>query len=90
MATDRGAAEAGAEAIGARTAAGEFVFLNLRLRQGFELSEFAARFGYEFDAAFGPQASRALDCGLLMRENGRIRLSERGLELADSVFAEFV
>jgi hypothetical protein len=30
------------------------------------------------------------DAKLLLREDGRIRLSDRGLEVADSVFAEFV
>ena len=37
-----------------------------------------------------PQTARLFDGGLLLREDGRVRLSERGLELADSVFAEFL
>jgi oxygen-independent coproporphyrinogen-3 oxidase len=85
-----GLAEAGAEIVDAATAAGEFVFLNLRLREGFALSDFAARFGVAFDARFGGQAAKLFEAGLLLRENGRIALSDRGLELADSVFAEFV
>jgi oxygen-independent coproporphyrinogen-3 oxidase len=85
-----GLAEAGAETVDAETAAGEFVFLNLRLREGFALSDFAARFGVAFDARFGGQAAMLFEAGLLLRENGRIALSDRGLELADSVFAEFV
>jgi oxygen-independent coproporphyrinogen-3 oxidase len=85
-----GNCESGAEVIDARTAAGEFVFLNLRLREGFALADFAARFGTGFDAVFGAQAAPLIEGGLLLDEGGRIRLSERGLELADSVFAEFV
>jgi oxygen-independent coproporphyrinogen III oxidase len=85
-----GIAEAGSETVDAATAAGEFVFLNLRLRDGFALSDFAARFGVSFDARFGEQAASLFDAELLLREDGRIRLSDRGLELADSVFAEFV
>ncbi len=85
-----GNAEAGAESIDEKTAAGEFVFLNLRLREGFMLAEFEKRFGCSFDAAFGPLVERLVDDELLIREPDRIRLSERGLELADSVFAEFV
>ena len=46
--------------------------------------------GASFDARFATQAARLLDAELLQREDGRIRLSDRGLELADSVFAEFV
>jgi putative oxygen-independent coproporphyrinogen III oxidase len=85
-----GLAEAGAETIDARTAAGEFVFLNLRLRQGFALADFAGRFGRAFDDLFGARAQRLFEDNLLIRDGGRIRLSERGVELADSVFAEFV
>jgi oxygen-independent coproporphyrinogen-3 oxidase len=85
-----GDAEAGAEFIDEKTAAGEFVFLNLRLRAGFMLADFEQRFGRSFDAAFGPLAARLIDDELLIREADTIRLSDRGLELADSVFAEFV
>ncbi|HKV54536.1 MAG TPA: hypothetical protein VJN94_07810, partial [Candidatus Binataceae bacterium] len=85
-----GSAEAGFEEVDAATAAGEFVFLNLRLRDGFELAEFERRFGESFDARFGLGSARLFDGGLLIREGGRIYLSERGLELADSVFAEFL
>jgi oxygen-independent coproporphyrinogen-3 oxidase len=85
-----GRAESGKEEIDAATGAGEFVFLNLRLREGFTLAEFHARFEREFDEAFGARAARLAEDGLLVREGGRVRLSNRGLELGDSVFAEFV
>ena len=71
-------------------ARGEFVFLNLRLREGFELADFEARFGVELRRIFGARAARLFEGGLLIRAEGRICLSERGLELADSVFAEFI
>jgi putative oxygen-independent coproporphyrinogen III oxidase len=83
-------AEAGDEAVDKRTAEGEFVFLNLRLIDGFMLDDFERRFGEGFDNVFGRRAARLFEGGLLVRDGGRIRLSERGLELADSVFAEFV
>jgi oxygen-independent coproporphyrinogen III oxidase len=86
----RGLAETGSETVDAEVAAGEFVFLNLRLREGFALEDFAERFGVSFDDRFGARSSILFDAKLLMREGGRIRLSDRGLELADSVFAEFV
>jgi len=85
-----GIAEAGAEVIDRRTAAGEFIFLNLRLREGFALSDFSARVGYDFDRLFGACTAQLFESRLLLRENGRVRLSDRGLELADSIFAEFV
>ena len=85
-----GLAEAGAETVDAEVAAGEFVFLNLRLREGFALADFEARFDLSFDARFGARSAILFDAKLILQEGGRIRLSDRGLELADSVFAEFV
>ncbi|HLK87227.1 MAG TPA: radical SAM family heme chaperone HemW [Candidatus Binataceae bacterium] len=85
-----GCAQAGDEPIDARRARGEFVFLNLRLRAGLSLADFAGRFGESFESAFGERAARLFEGGLLVREDGRIYLSDRGLELADSVFAEFI
>jgi oxygen-independent coproporphyrinogen III oxidase len=85
-----GWAESGGEEIDQVTGAGEFVFLNLRLRNGFTEQEFAARLGRRFDDVFGTRTARLVEGGLLVRNAGRISLSDRGLELADSVFAEFV
>jgi oxygen-independent coproporphyrinogen-3 oxidase len=86
----QGIAEAGSEMIERSTLEGEFVFLNLRLRKGFHLLEFAQRFGESFDARFGNVAASLTAGGLLVREQGRIFLTDRGLEIADSVFAEFL
>ncbi len=86
----QGTAEAGSEVIEKITLAGEFVFLNLRLRKGFHLLEFARRFGEGFDTRFGNVAATLIAGGLLVQERGRVFLTDRGLEIADSVFAEFL
>jgi oxygen-independent coproporphyrinogen III oxidase len=86
----RANAEAGAETIDEATAHSEFVFLNLRLRDGFALADFHERFGRNFECIFGGVATPLFNNGLLMRDGGRIKLTDRGLEMADSVFAEFV
>jgi oxygen-independent coproporphyrinogen-3 oxidase len=85
-----GIAEAGFELTDRATAVSEFVFLNLRLRAGFALVEFANRFGQDFVGYFGDTVSRLLDNRLLVVEQGRAFLSERGVALGDSIFAEFV
>jgi oxygen-independent coproporphyrinogen-3 oxidase len=66
------------------------VFLNLRLRDGFALEDFTRRFGPSFEEIFESRTARLFEGGLLENQRGRIRLTDRGLELADSVFAEFV
>lgn len=88
--TGREIAEAGAETIDEKTAQSEFVFLNLRLRDGFALKDFHARFGRNFECIFGRVATPLLNDGLLTLERGRMFLTARGLEMADSVFAQFV
>jgi oxygen-independent coproporphyrinogen-3 oxidase len=90
LATESGTAETGSESVEPQTSMGEFVFLNLRLREGFAEEDFNARFSTSFDAVFGSRVGRLFEGGLLENRAGRIQLSERGLELADSVFAEFV
>jgi len=87
---ERRLAEAGAETIGEATAQSEYVFLNLRLREGFALADFHARFGRHFECIFANVATPLLNNGRLTLERGRIFLTVRGLEMADSVFAEFV
>jgi oxygen-independent coproporphyrinogen-3 oxidase len=90
LATESGLAETGSETVAPQTSMGEYVFLNLRLRDGFALADFASRFGTSFDEIFGSRTGRLFEGGLLENSAGRIRLTDRGLELADSVFAEFV
>jgi coproporphyrinogen III oxidase-like Fe-S oxidoreductase len=85
-----GTAQAGSEHLDPQISASEFVFLNLRLIEGFEPARFEDRFGLAFEERFGAVAERLFEGGLLLREGGRVRLSDRGLELADSVFAEFL
>jgi oxygen-independent coproporphyrinogen III oxidase len=90
LATETGIAETGSETVAPATARGEYVFLNLRLREGFAREDFNSRFAVGFDEIFGARAARLFEGGLLENDAGRIRLTDRGLELADSVFAEFV
>jgi putative oxygen-independent coproporphyrinogen III oxidase len=73
MVSHGGRAESGAEEIDAAIGASEFVFLNLRLREGFCLDDFRARFGREFDEVFGPRAARM--AGLSLRG---VRVGRRG------------
>ena len=59
-------------------------------REGFAIADFRERFGRNFECIFGGVATPLFNNGLLTLDRGRIKLTDRGLEMADSVFAEFV
>lgn len=89
LVAERGTAAVAGECLGAAQAMGEFCFLGLRLLAGLEVGRFERRFGRRLEEVY-PQVAELLAEGLLQRENGRLRLAERGLAVADSVFAAFV
>lgn len=77
------------ECLDDRQAQGECVFLALRCREGLGEETFRERFGIRFSAAF-PHVEELHRDGLLRHQDGRWQLSERGLLVADSVFATFL
>ncbi|MCD7882839.1 MAG: hypothetical protein LUI87_03900 [Lachnospiraceae bacterium] len=57
---------------------------------GVSEKEFSDRFGIPVDAVYGEPLERLLSLKLLRRENGRIFLTQRGLDLSNPVMAEFL
>jgi oxygen-independent coproporphyrinogen-3 oxidase len=88
-ATATGQARATLELLDEQQARGEFVFLALRRAAGVSAPEFRARFGCALEACF-PHLASLVAQGLLEPVDERWRLTERGLLLADSVFATFL
>jgi oxygen-independent coproporphyrinogen-3 oxidase len=78
------------ERLPAEERAREALMLGLRLREGIDLAQFAARFGttpHELEPARLP---RQLDAVLLEIADGRLRLTREGCFLADSVISELL
>ena len=71
-------------------AMGEFMIMGLRLIAGVEEKEFERRFQEKMTAVYGEPLKRLCDQGLLRHWDGRYSLTERGLDLANRVMAEFV
>jgi putative oxygen-independent coproporphyrinogen III oxidase len=84
-----GQAVAGSEPTDLRSAAGEFMFSGLRLTSGICLSTFGARFGIPALQLY-PKIPEWLGEELMEMDGDRLRLTRRGLLLADSIFAHFV
>lgn len=70
--------------------ASETVIMSLRLRQGISNTDFRERFGYKLEEQFGDQINRLIKDGLISYENERLKLTEKGLFIADVVMTEFV
>ena len=79
------------ETISADTAMGETMMLGLRLlAAGVDEAAFWARHGRALDAVYGPVISELSAHGLLERDRERVRLTRRGLMLANDVCARFL
>lgn len=70
--------------------ASETVIMNLRLRQGISDKDFHDRFGYKIYDRFGRLINRLVEDGLISYDNETLKLTDKGLYLADTVMAEFL
>ena len=70
-------------------AAGEFMFLGLRMTEGISIEAFSQRFGKP-PVEFYPQIGSWLEGNLLVEEEGYLRFTHKGLMLANSIFVELM
>ncbi len=77
------------ETLSFETAASEFMFLGLRELRGVDPAAFAARFGAPIEDVH-PEVVDLRRDDILVERRGRLALSERGLLVADAVFAAFI
>jgi oxygen-independent coproporphyrinogen III oxidase len=84
-------AESNSEALSPETERGETMMLGLRLlREGVTFSEFERRHGQPLLDAFGDVITRFQNQGLLAMDARGVRLTQRGLMLANDVSAAFL
>lgn len=69
----------------------EFVILRLRMTEGFKASDFTAKFNKDVYKVFESQMDRLLSDGLIIAEEfGYLKLTKKGLDLANIVWGEFI
>lgn len=68
----------------------EFVFLGLRLINGISVREFVERFGQNIWEIYGAVIVRMEKEGLLADRDGRIGLTERGIDVSNYVMSQFL
>ena len=78
------------ERLAGRGSMGETMFLGLRMMQGVDTRAFESRYGVTPEMVFGTELARMSNDGLVESSHGFIRLTNKGLMLANEVFMEFV
>ena len=67
-----------------------FLITNLRLEEGFALDAFQSRFGKDFLSAKKGYYESLVAKGLLLIEGGRVKPSEKGMLLLDSILRDLI
>jgi len=70
--------------------AGELAMLQLRLAAGVSFSRFAAQTGFDPRSLYSNVLDRLANIGLINLDQQGFRLTDRGIDLADAVAAEFL
>ena len=68
----------------------EFMFLGLRMMEGVSKEEFENQFGKPMEEVYGKQIEKLKTEHLLEENEGRIYLTEKGIDVSNTVFVEFL
>lgn len=68
----------------------ETTILGLRTKDGVSYKEYKTRFGVALDDIFSKQMGKLVNLGLLKKDDSKIKLTDKGIFLANTVFREFV
>ena len=68
----------------------EFMFLGLRKIDGISEAKFLEAFGQSIEEIYGPVLKKLEAEDLLLRKEGRIRLTERGIDISNYVLADLL
>lgn len=68
----------------------EFMFMGLRMNEGVSEAEFLRRFGVSMDSVYGDEIKELISEELLVKKDGRLSLTDRGVDISNSVFEKFI
>lgn len=78
------------EQIEARERMGEYIMLRLRLTDGLDTSQFAARFGASFEAMYGKKLEKYLQNGFMYRKAGAYALTPAGMFVSNYILSDIL
>lgn len=68
----------------------EFMFLGLRCQNGISIAEFERRFDCSYESVYGEVTERFERMGLLSRNSGFLALTDGGIDVSNTILAEFL
>ncbi len=68
----------------------EFMFLGMRRMAGISVQEFEEEFGVTLEEVYGCVLEKLIKEGLVEQVEGMVRLTDRGIDISNYVFAEFL
>lgn len=68
----------------------EYMFLGLRMMDGVYDRDFKSRFGKSMFSVFKDPIDKNIELNLLIREGDNIRLTQRGVDVSNNVFEDFL
>lgn len=68
----------------------EEMFLGLRKNEGVSYHQFEKKIGFSLNEKYGEIISKLMDEGLVMEEEGRVKLTRKGRFLGNEVFQQFL
>lgn len=68
----------------------EFIFMGLRMNKGISINEFKERFGIEIYSIYKDIIEKNINKNLLVLEKDNLRLTDKGIELSNSVMSDFI
>ncbi|MBO5059587.1 MAG: oxygen-independent coproporphyrinogen III oxidase [Clostridia bacterium] len=68
----------------------EFMFLGLRMTKGVSAQDFYKKFGVDIKKVYGKPLSKFIKMGMIVEENGFLRLSHEAISVSNQIMCEFI
>ena len=68
----------------------ESIFLGLRMNEGIQISNFKEKYNFDFEKEYKNEIEKLSKMELIEIDNNRMKLTQKGREISNSVFVEFI
>ena len=68
----------------------EFIFMGLRMNEGIDLNDFYNRFNIKFQDKYKDILDKLKHLNLIIEQNNKVALTQKGREISNTVFIEFI